>query len=542
MSFDTIRECLEKEFSGLHLLNIIPSHESLVWIPFSGGVTPTALVIGQVQGRDILAYIAQMGDKPIEARYCSKPAGDAKYYAWKPVPQDDIMLMKLNAPFKYNADPSKASKRKFSIIIKWYFMVKGLVTDSITGDIHDYCKRLSLALERIAEGQRADGTRDSIPAAGNRAAHDKTPDTIDESPEPIKNVYSLRSTQPAENGDTGAGATQPPELRRESLSSGDDTGVTFNYQELCDYLAANNCSHFLKNIHEVDELQFFLQDVQPEAQPRKLFLGRTKDLRGEIYAYMLSNNGTPSIELWIEDTNNGPYRSRLRMEDVSRETLNHPFNKTFLPSSVMLSEGEQSRLKALIAWYFIAADVACVSREVMSHYPKLLRNSLAYIADRMGPAAVQPHTSISFLPPSYTPTLQFSTPNTPPAILQISTPNKPPPTLQISAPNIPLPTPHSVTASPVPTARTLLRAPKRTAEDAIFEDIHRNIEQDVTLTREINAVDQELEMLEIKKERLLAKWNKEWEEVVGRREKIAGERQDVRKRFKRLSMGIEKEG
>jgi hypothetical protein len=148
MSFDSICKCLDQDFSGLHLLDIIPSHESLVWIPFHGGIAPTALVIGQVQGRDVFAYIARMGKKSIEARYCSKPAGDTEgdNSACKSILQDDIMLMELNAPFKYNADPSKASKRKFSIIIKWYFMVKGLMTDGVAGEIHNYCRQLNLAL------------------------------------------------------------------------------------------------------------------------------------------------------------------------------------------------------------------------------------------------------------------------------------------------------------------------------------------------------------------------------------------------------------
>jgi hypothetical protein len=517
MSFDSIRKCLDEDFGGLELLDIIPSHDSLVWIPFSGGIAPAALVIGQVQGRDVLAYVAQMGDKPIEARYCSKAVGDADNYTWKSIPQDDIMLMKLNAPFKYNADPSKASKRKFSIIIKWYFMVRGLVTDRVAGDIHDYCKRLNLALERIVDGQSADGNRYLSSLPRPRTAQDKTgtPDTIEESPEPVRNVYALRSTQPAVNENSEGGATQPPEPHRGALPSSDNS-LSFTYQELCDYLASTNCSHFLKNIHEVDELQFFQQDVQPSAQPRKLFLGRTKDLHGEVYAYMLSTNGKPSIELWKEESDNGPYRSRLRMDKISQETLNHPFNKTFLPSSIMLSEGEQSRLKALITWYFIAADIACVSRKVMSHYPKLLRTTLAYIADRMGPAAAHPSTPAPMLPPSHTPTLHTT------------------------SSRISLPSPQPA-ATPNPSLSPHRRGSKRTAEDAVFEDIHRNIAKDVALTREINVVDEELVMLETKKEKWLAEWEREWDEVVSRRERVQGEREGVRKRFKRLSMGVVRE-
>jgi hypothetical protein len=509
MSLNAIRKCLDENYDALHLLDAIPSHESLIWVPFSGGVAPTALVIGSVRGRDILAYITQMGDKPIEARYCLKAIGNSNDNTWKAISQDEVMTMKLNAPFKYNADSSKASKRKFSIIIKWYFMLKGLVNDRITGDMLDYCKRFCHALEKIEEAQQAEGAKHSRPEARTRATREKTPLTIEESPEPAesRNAYGLRSAHRAGNGETVNGTAKQPEAQNESPSANAKNSI-LDHQSLCNYLGQHNCLHLLKNIYEVDELQFFPQDMLPEAQPQKLFLGRSKFLHGEIHAYMLSNNGTNAIELWLEDPESEDYKVQLLTGNMAYETINHPFNKTFPQDIRSLNDAEKERLETLITWYFISSGIARVHTKDMVHFPAQLRSTLEYIAERMGPTAARPTDA---------------RPSTP-------IPSSPKPR-SLDESHIQ----SSLAQSPKPPSP---RGTKRTAEDAVFEDIHRNIEQDMALTKDINGVDQELEMLEMKKANLMAAWEKEWDVVMQKRKKIAAERDGVRKRFKRLSMGV----
>jgi hypothetical protein len=504
MSINAIRKCLDENYDALHLLDVIPSHETLVWVPFSGGVAPTALVIGTVRGRDILAYITQMGDKPIEARYCLKASGNSNDTTWKAVSQDEVMTMKLNPPFKYNADSSKASKRKFSIIIKWYFMVKGLVNDRITGDMLDYCKRFSHALEKIDEAQQAEGVKHTRPEARTRSAREKTPLTIEESPEPAepKNAYGLRSAHRAGNGELVNGTAKNPDAQLKSPSANAKVNI-LDPQSLRQYLGQHDCLHLLKNIHEADELQFFDQDILPEALPQKLFLGKSKFLHGEIHAYMLSKKGTHTIELWLEDPDSEEYKAQLLTENIATHTINHPFNKTFQQGSQLLNDVEKERLETLIIWYFISGGVARIQAKDMLYFPAQLRSALEYIAERMGTTAAR------------------------------------------SSPPIPLsPKPHSLDESHIQSSLAQSPKPssprgtKRTAEDAVFEDIHRNVEQDMALTKDINGVDQELEMLELKKANLLAAWEKEWDVVMLKRKKIAMEREGVRKRFKRLSMGV----
>jgi hypothetical protein len=107
-----------------------------------------------------------------------------------------VVHLKLDAPFKYNVDPSEASKRKFSIIVRWFFMMKGLLRDGVGGDYQDYCKRFFDALKTIDAGQRADK---ELAQNGNSNGENarKTPMTVEESQDldEARNMYSLRSAQ-----------------------------------------------------------------------------------------------------------------------------------------------------------------------------------------------------------------------------------------------------------------------------------------------------------------------------------------------------------
>jgi hypothetical protein len=535
MSLDDIRQCIDENYDALHLLNSLPSHESLKWIPFSGGAAPMALIIGTSKGRDILAYVTRLGDKPIEARYCSKPSGVLGTYTWKPLSQDDVMSTKLIVPFRYNAEPSKASKRKFSIVIKWYFMTKGLVTDRVSGDLVDYCKRFSQALHKIDDGQQNESAKRSRPGTRAGDTRDETPITIEESPEPTepRSAYGLRSAQHAKDVGIRNEAIPAPQPQLQTPVASVKAEI-MDFQSLCDDLAKHGSSHLLNNIHEVDELQFFDQAILPEAQPKKLFLGRPKITHGEIHAYMISINGTHTIELWIEDPDNEDYKAPLRTEAVAMETINHPFNKAFPQSSRSLTQSDKERLEVLITWYFIASGIASIPRKEMGDYPERLRTTLEYVAGRMGPAAVAP-------PMLDAPETSSQTPN--PRPLDESH-------IQSSLADVVLsPVAPPGLLSPNFSSKSSPRGTKRTAEDAVFEDIHRNVEQDMALTKEINGIDQELEMLELRKQNFMEQWEirkqefvEQWEKehdvIIEKRNSISTKRNDVRKKFKRLSYHV----
>jgi uncharacterized protein (DUF3084 family) len=74
--------------------------------------------------------------------------------------------------------------------------------------------------------------------------------------------------------------------------------------------------------------------------------------------------------------------------------------------------------------------------------------------------------------------------------------------------------------------------------DSGWEDIHENITQDIALTKEINTVDEELELLEMKKQNFMNQWEMEHDRILQKREQVAAKREDVRKKFRRLSRNV----
>ncbi|KAH7069185.1 hypothetical protein BKA63DRAFT_520775 [Paraphoma chrysanthemicola] len=563
MAMSIIRKRLDEDYDALPLLDSLPSHDTFDWIPIPVE-TRLAMKIGSVEGRDILALLVQLGDKPYEVRYWSIPHNrSATTGSHKVLAQDDVVRLSLYAPFKYNADISKSSKRKFSIIIKWYFMLKGVLHDGVGGDYNDYCKRFCDALRRIDAGQRIDDAEKNNPGDYAQGSHE-TPMTVDESSEPedSRSPYKLRSVPHKEASNplnSRADTTHPVQL-----VTPDDTPSTCDddetdYDKLCRYLDKYNVLYLLDNIPKADGVQFVDQGFIPEAQPKKLFLGRhVKDDR-EIYAYMRPVRGWHEINFWVEDPRRPLNVSAMRSEDVAKQRILHPFNKAY-PKDGSIDQGDRARLTLMVKFYFVAAGIArnFVLQETKA-FPERLRSALEYIANRMGPAAVKPPV----LEQANTPARSLSRrtdideshiqsslalPRSP---LHATTPAAARPTPVAS---IPTPTPTTSTLPSHPSPRGTKRpaptsTPTASTEDAHFASLAATLSQDQTLTKEINAIDQELEMLQMQKqvfmEKLerqkqvfLEKWDGQYGEVVTRRKGVEERRGGVRKRFKRMSLKI----
>jgi hypothetical protein len=556
MSLRQVREKLRHEPDGKQLLESLPSHNSFTWIPWKSFGTvdlPEALVLGTNNGRDIVAFVTQKGDKPHEVRYCSKPKGISSGYSTNRLSQDEVVTMSLDVPFKYNADLSKGNKRKFSVIVKWYFMVRGLLNHALSGDIDDWCRILLNALQKIANAsahEKGKGNR----GRGSLKASREMPAVIQNSPEPVErnSTYGLRSAQRGENGHTVEEAPSPvrpqPEPRQTRA-----TGGPSDYEVLSDYLEERNLSYLLKNIHEADELEWFDGRLSPESLPKKLYLGKNQN-NDNIYAHIRVSRGTHSVHCWSRDLTKKIGGITLQHQDIGKQTIVHPFNKTYTKDRRSLTTADQDRLDVLVKWYFIAAGIATniVLRETPS-YPDRLVDTLAYIADRMGPAAAAP--------PSATP---------PPE------PTAPIPTPPIDESQIQSSLAKGATGSPKPSPR----GTKRSAEEADWDYIHRNVTQDIALTARVNTADEELEMWEMKKQNhqqqsamkkqnlrdqldqlgkqmqdirdqedqlemedqsFIDQWEMEHDSKLEKRERIAAEREDVRKKFRRLSRNVGEE-
>jgi hypothetical protein len=74
---------------------------------------------------------------------------------------------------------------------------------------------------------------------------------------------------------------------------------------------------------------------------------------------------------------------------------------------------------------------------------------------------------------------------------------------------------------------------KRSAEDAEFAELARMVTEEQNLTKQINTVDHELEILEMRRQTFMEKWEKDHTAVMEKRARIYQERSDVRKQFKR---------
>ncbi|USP76140.1 hypothetical protein yc1106_03414 [Curvularia clavata] len=560
---DELRKIIASYGAGPQL-DALPSAESMTWISYSAGNPPHALLIGNHYGREIYAYLARYGEKAREVRYCTKDPEKLGARSSSPpaiVTQDEVMKMSLDAPFRYLAENSKPMKRKFSMLIRWYFLTRGLI-DGLECERDDFCKRFGAAVKRIEEEKlyEQDGTQ-------NRTR--RTRDVVEESSdvEDADTVYGLRSG--SRNGKTEASTNrkielQSPSVRLSREPQNSNTNTDFDF--LLAYLKEYDALYLLDNLPEADEMQFVTQKSIPEAQPKKLFVGKEAKSGHDIYAYMVGlPRGFHEVRFYVQTADN---EEPMKTETVARQQVWHPFSKCYPKQPSALEQSDRARVTLMVKFYFIAAGIAtdCVLKETKK-YPERLRVALEYIADRMGPAAAKPpshdakngiarseaiakpvmssessyidesdiQSTLAAEPPRGSPwPRNFARKSAPSLVQNNQEPN---------ATSSPQPNSKKDTIADTPTPDDAPSAPprgvKRSAEDVEFEDLARIIMKEQTLTKEINALQHDMDVLEERKRIWLEKWQKEFDELQGRMSRTTEERTNVRKQFKkqRLSSG-----
>ena len=300
--------------------------------------------------------------------------------------------------------------------------------------------------------------------------------------------------------------------------------------KLHSYLDLYGALYLLKNLPGPDEVQFVNQDFLPNAQPRKLFMGHHKEHGNDIYAYMRKSRKYHEIKFYTEDTR-APSKTAISSEDVAKQSILHPFNKTYPEGTHSIGQDEKARLTLMVKWYFIAARIAkdCVLRETKA-YPERLLSALEYIAKRMGAASVRPPLAGYERQTEPETRSEEASPTIDESHIQF--------TLAKVTPN-PLSSPiTSRTAPPHPStahAEQLnnlsnavdaqkLRGTKRTAEDAEFEDLAEILSQALTadrgLTDQIDAIDKRIELLQTQRTVLVEK------------------KKDVKRKFTRQTLAV----
>ncbi|CAO2655030.1 Nn.00g117630.m01.CDS01 [Neocucurbitaria sp. VM-36] len=546
MALDSLRRGMA-EYGVDRILDSLPSHESLEWIPLSAASPPTALVLGSFEEFDILAFLVKLGDKPREVRYCLRPNDSvASSYSIRTILQDEVVQLSLKAPFKYNAEVSKGGKRKFSMVIKWYFMARGLIQNAFTGDDTDNWKRFADALRRIDARQRAErgGIQEDQPDNAR-----ETPTKLEDSLEVEEpgSAYRLRSRDKMNSEPQQVGNDQPTTPDNMSAVAGASEDDNPDLTKLREHLDSYGLLYLLMNIPEADEVQFVTQNRLPEAQPKKLFIGHHAKTGDEIYAYMRPTKGHHEMNFYVE---NSLACTGLSTEEVTKQRILHPFNKTY-PKSSAIDQADRARLTLIVKWYFIAAGIAknIVLKETKA-YPDRLRAALEYIAQRMGSAAVEPPESVT--------TSDGADADV--DLQRVNNTRSRPGASSPPAPAASSPSAHHKQPSPQSSTQEPPRGTKRSAEDAEFEDLARIISQDQDLTQKINDVDQEIEIkdiqrqnfldkldeerqnflekLEVQRQIFMEKWEKQNNDIMEKREKLDASRMDVRQRFKKQSLAV----
>ncbi|KAH8696771.1 hypothetical protein GQ44DRAFT_634215 [Phaeosphaeriaceae sp. PMI808] len=492
------------------LIAALPAHNLMNWVPHPAATPPTALVIGAYDGRDILAFMKSFGGSPRKVQYCFRPANRRLNASTaQPLTLDEVVKLPLNAPFRYNADTSEPGKSNFGIVIQWYFM--GLIEHEVDYDYIKYCPRLHNALKKIDAEKRAE--RES------------------ERPEP-QEPKGAQDQRSGHRGNPGIEAEITRQLvtpvKSPLVSMSDDEHSDLD--KLHSYLDSYGALYLLKNVPDPDEVQFVNQDFFLDAQPRKLFMGHHNEQGNDIYAYMRKSRKFHEIKFYIEDTR-APSKTAIRSEDVAKQRILHPFDKTYPKGTHSIGQDEKARLTLMVKWYFIGAGIAkdCVLRETKA-YPERLRSALEYIAKRMGAAAVRPPLIAYEQRTVPGTTSEEANPTIDESYIQS--------TLAEVTPNLISSPITSRTAPPCPSTAHVeqldnpsnavdapeLRGTKRTAEDAEFEDLAQIVSQvlsaDRDLANQINDVDKQIELLQTQRGDLVEK------------------RKDVKRRFRRQTLTV----
>lgn len=585
MNIEGIRQRIRDHHDGLDLLEALPSHETMKWMnipahafPNQQPNPPTALVIGIHKGRLILACLVWHGDKPREVRYCSKAVGASLHMeSMQSHTQDEVVRLTLDSPFKYVADPSKVGKREFSIVVRYYFLLQGLLVDGFGSDLNDYSKRFYDALNRIDAGRKSERGIRGIPGSPTGNLH--RPATVNNDSSEPEEPRTLRNgpRHPVDRAEA-ASALPPTQLATpaETLPSDTDSNEESDYNRLRSYLTSHNALYLLDNIPAATSQDFVPQSFLPTARPQKLFIGRhTRNPDEEIYAYMRPSRKWHDINFWVQDHKRPLHIYQMRTEEVAKQRLVHPFNKTFPKDGAGIDQGDRARFTLMVKFYFVESGVAgdVVLKETKA-FPERLKSALEYVARRMGGAAVRPPPlaanprlgSSNGITATREPTQDSVTPidendiqttltlNTSPAQTQQTRINTTPacrshspPTQSYTSPLPDIPKAPQTTPKPSLPPQPHFKLPlKRTASEAHFSSLAATVGQAQLFTTQLNAIDEQLsvhdiekmafeERLEEQRQAFMSSWDEKRKKMVDRRMEVKKQEIGAIERAKRIS-------
>ncbi|KAF1955941.1 hypothetical protein CC80DRAFT_549001 [Byssothecium circinans] len=448
------------------LLKLLPSANSMEWVHYPNASPPKALVIGHQSEEPILVSIAIMTGQQ-RMPLLQFAIGD------KRLTQESVIRKDLVEPFKWLNTPMLAPKqtRILSLFIKFYFYEAKVVRSGLGGDGDYMGKMMKRGLLQI---QRAKESTSGRRQGSERSTVDETDEEENESEEEERHEPVLR----------------PRSFRVKSA----------DHEKLVKILADNNELHYLDNIPTISEMQF-------STQTNALFVGKRDG--HDIHAFFRHTGNNAEIRFFFQGTKGRTHS--LPTESFASQRILHPFNKTYKKDATSINKQEEARLTVLVTWYFIAAGVAKNVLAEIEDYPDQFRDMLAYVSQRMGPAASKP---------KHVGRLRDGLVDE--EGIQSTLRERPVSKDDSEATTRSL---HQSFKDPSPPRASASR--KRTAEQAQFDDIEETIHEDRNLTKQLNELDDELDAIELRRQAL-----------TKQKAKFLEQRKDVRKRLKRQSLAL----
>lgn len=544
MALQTIRKLMAKSGADF-CMDALPPADSLTWIESALDEEEfPSLLIGSIGNRNVLTYLVPSSGG-WEVRYCLRSIGDDRATSTMPlITGNEAITKSLIVPFKYFTDGTKTKKRMLSMIIRYYFLLQGHIS-KIDAWNDDFSRRLASVLRKAYE--KTDGGR------GTYKRSRETGETVEESSEP-EDMESPNGLLPTNRNDV---VDAPNSNVTENTPDGISCEGNSDLQQLWAYLAERDALRLLDNIPDADDMEFLDQTYILEAQPKKLFVGSHARSGDRIYAYMvrITQRGFHEIRFYVESARGS--KTLMSAEATGKQRILHPFSKAYPRSTGPSEQADRARLTLMIKWYFIAAGIAtdCVLHETKA-YPERLRCALEYISDQMGANAVKSSGTVP-MDGSIADESSESSYNPEERDIQTTLANEPTPkaprfpqsAARKSAPSIvrrtilhgtptqkPLPrASFSKSASPeaAPTPTAPPRNAKRSAEDEEFDALARLIMQQNALTKNLNDVDHELEVMDARFEAFQEKWKRERADLEKKRDDIQEQRATVRNMFKK---------
>ncbi|KAH7395361.1 hypothetical protein DE146DRAFT_106127 [Phaeosphaeria sp. MPI-PUGE-AT-0046c] len=393
---------------GLRLMGQLPRHFSLTWKKDPGNDPSEALVIGSMKtdegDQEVIARIIFRGDRKI-VQYLFKPKhrpDSSSTAGWRITTHENLMSNQnravsttLVSPFKYLKGTGVAEEGKFSTLVRWYYMEKGLVVHQGNSSLRSFYGKLMTALKIVAQEKYEELAELHWPQLGTQSIHAPSTEALNQD-----NVAGEHENEGNEEPSRAPGPIE--ELQQLASQSDEDSADTEEKDYFRDRAIALNLHLVLERLPNPDQMRFSTQTCHERYLEKRLYIGEAYTEGKHVYAYLSARVVQFEVDIKLHDVEfrvcNSTHSStssscRVHAEDLGglKCTLVAPFDMIHTEKQQQLSPEEVVRLKTLVTWYFI---VNCHTKGIVDggedtelrreDYTQHLVETLQFIGLRLG--------------------------------------------------------------------------------------------------------------------------------------------------------------